>query len=113
MDYVFSRIQIGYDAIVLAYKQPEGQYDTYLLGKNKGQEQFMFRTALTEEKDISALVKKWAKEHLDTEDQLVHFVQCNNVDSYRECKLRLAEKQIVYEVKGKTFFIRQGDLYRA
>ncbi|MFC4617991.1 hypothetical protein ACFO4N_04510 [Camelliibacillus cellulosilyticus] len=109
MDYCFMRTDTGYDVMMLAVRTERGVYRVYRLGPDADE------PPVFEESDPSKLreqVRKWCRAHLPKELEMIRFPVRNNRQDCLRIKAYLKERQIPFEMKLHTFYVRKREYDR-
>lgn len=107
MDYCFMRTDTGYDVMMLAVNDHSGCYQVYRLGTNGPEEPPLF-----EVEDPAALrekIKDWCRRHLPEDMKMVKLTVLTGREDSLKMKKFLEEKDIPFEMKRFTFFIRKRE----
>lgn len=107
LDYCFMRTDTGYDVMMLAVYDHKGMYQVYRLGSKGPEEPPIFEVedpAMLREK-----IKDWCRTHLPEDMAMIKFVIRNGREGCLKMKKFLEAKQIPFEMKRFTFYVRKRE----
>jgi len=101
------RTDTGYDVMMLAVYDHKGGYQVYRLGQNGPEEPPLFEVddpALLREK-----IRNWCSSHLPDDMKMVKISVRNGRAGCLKMKKFLEDKNIPFEMKRFTFFVRKRE----
>ncbi|WP_188695060.1 hypothetical protein [Pullulanibacillus camelliae] len=89
--------------MIIAVKNKEGIYRVYKVDPDQSEGIHLFNES--DPNQLRSRIRKWCREHLPEEMEMVHFNAKNGRDDCIKIKHYLTDQNIPFELKQHTFFI--------